>query len=224
MGIFVPEKLSIQIFLEGVAMNTPLFENRRRDQQRLIISILLTASVAGLEYVGGYLTGSLSLMSDAGHATVDVSALGIALLAVWEANKQAVRNNATGHTRIEMLSALFNGVLLLSIGAIIIIKALGRLANPATISVEGMLFVASVGFVANAAIVILLRHRDSINIRGAFWHVLGDMLTSVGVIIGGVMIKQTGWFLIDPIISLGIACIITVGALRLIRDSIRLLR
>lgn len=205
-------------------MNTPLFENRRRDQQRLIISILLTASVAGLEYVGGYLTGSLSLMSDAGHATVDVSALGIALLAVWEANKQAVRNNATGHTRIEMLSALFNGVLLLSIGAIIIIKALGRLANPATISVEGMLFVASVGFVANAAIVILLRHRDSINIRGAFWHVLGDMLTSVGVIIGGVMIKQTGWFLIDPIISLGIACIITVGALRLIRDSIRLLR
>lgn len=198
-------------------------EERRKDRNRLLFALILTATIALAEAVGGYLTNSLALMSDAGHMLTDVSALALSLLALWFAGKPANLKKTYGYYRMEILSALFNGVLLLGITGVILIEAWERFRSPAPVQLGPMAVVALVGLVANLAALGFLHRTHSMNVHGAFLHVLGDTLSSVGVLVGAGIMAMTGWYVVDPIISLVISVVIVVGAIRLVRDAVDVL-
>jgi cobalt-zinc-cadmium efflux system protein len=198
-------------------------EERKRDSHRLGMALVLTAAIAVAEAVGGFLTNSLSLMSDAGHMLTDLSALALSLLALWFAGKPANVKKTYGYYRLEILSALLNGVLLLGITGVILIEAVGRLRNPAPVQLGAMSIVAAVGLLANLLALRFLHHSTSMNVRAAFLHVLGDTLSSVGVLVGAGVMALTGWYIVDPIISIVITAIIVLGAYRLVRDAVDVL-
>jgi cobalt-zinc-cadmium efflux system protein len=200
-----------------------LAEERRKDRSRLLFALILTGTIALAEAVGGYLTNSLALMSDAGHMLTDVSALALSLLALWFAGKPANLKKTYGYYRMEILSALLNGVLLLGITIVILIEAWQRFREPAPVRLGPMALVALVGLVANLGALGFLHQTHSMNVRGAFLHVLGDALSSVGVLIGAGIMAMTGWYVVDPIISVVISVVIVVGALRLVRDAVDVL-
>ncbi|WP_141323887.1 cation diffusion facilitator family transporter [Myxococcus sp. AB025B] len=200
-----------------------LAEERRKDRRRLIFALVLTATIALAEAVGGWLTHSLALMSDAGHMLTDVSALALSLVALWFAGKPADVKKTYGYYRMEILSALLNGVLLLGITGFILYEAWERFHSPQAVDVKPMALVATVGLVANLGALGFLHRTHSMNVRGAFLHVLGDTLSSVGVLIGAGIMALTGWFVVDPIISAVISVVIVVGAVRLVRDAVDVL-
>ncbi|HZI15875.1 MAG TPA: cation diffusion facilitator family transporter [Myxococcus sp.] len=200
-----------------------LAEERRKDQRRLLFALVLTATIALAEAVGGWMTNSLALMSDAGHMLTDVSALGLSLVALWFAGKPADVKKTYGYYRMEILSALLNGVLLLGITGFILYEAWERFRAPAPVDLGPMAVVATVGLVANLGALGFLHRTHSMNVRGAFLHVLGDTLSSVGVLIGAGIMALTGWFVVDPIISVVISVVIVVGAIRLVRDAVDVL-
>jgi cobalt-zinc-cadmium efflux system protein len=196
---------------------------RQEDRSRLGRALIFTSVIALVEAVGGYLTNSLALMSDAGHMLTDVSAIALSLLALWFANKPPNVRKTYGYYRLEILSALFNGVLLLGITAVIAWEAYHRFREPEPVNVGPVLVVSGVGLVANLIALAILRRSRSMTVRGAFLHVLGDALSSVGVLIGAAVMASTGWFVIDPLISVAIAVVIIVGAYRLVRDAVDVL-
>lgn len=200
-----------------------LAEERRKDRNRLSFALILTATIALAEAVGGFLTNSLALMSDAGHMLTDVSALALSLLALWFSGKPANLKKTYGYYRMEILSALLNGVLLLGITVVILVEAWQRFRSPAPVALGPMAVVALVGLVANLAALGFLHRTHSLNVRGAFLHVLGDTLSSVGVLVGAGIMALTGWFVVDPLISVIISVVIVVGAIRLVRDAVDVL-
>lgn len=200
-----------------------LAEERRKDRSRLIFALVLTATIALAEAVGGWMTNSLALMADAGHMLTDVSALGLSLVALWFAGKPADVKKTYGYYRMEILSALLNGVLLLAITAFILYEAWERFSAPSPVDLKPMALVATVGLLANLGALGFLHRSHSMNVRGAFLHVLGDTLSSVGVLIGAGIMALTGWFVVDPIISVVISVVIVVGAVRLVRDAVDVL-
>jgi cobalt-zinc-cadmium efflux system protein len=198
-------------------------EERQKDQRRLLFALVLTGTIAVVEAVGGYLTNSLALMSDAGHMLTDISALALSLLALWFSGKPADLKKTYGYYRMEILSALLNGVLLLGITAFILVEAWERFQAPAQVDLGPMAVVATIGLVANLGALGFLHSSHSMNVRGAFLHVLGDALSSVGVLVGAGVMWMTGWYVVDPIISALISVVIVVGALKLVRDAVDVL-
>lgn len=196
---------------------------RQKDRRRLILAVGLTSVIAIAEAVGGYLTGSLALLSDAGHMLTDVSALTLSLLALWFAEKPADPKKTYGYYRMEILSALANGVVLLALTTFIVIEAWERLRAPQPVDLIPMLVVGFIGLVANLAAMGFLHRSHSLNVRGAFLHVLGDTLSSVGVLAGGVLMYFTGWYQVDAGISVLICVVIVIGAWRLVRDAVDVL-
>jgi cobalt-zinc-cadmium efflux system protein len=189
----------------------------------LTIAFALIAAFFVVEAIAGFVTNSLALLSDAGHMLTDVSALLLSLLALWFAGKPADLKKTYGYYRMEILSALLNGVLLLGITAFILYEAWERFQQPAEVKLGPMAVVAGVGLVANLGALAFLHRSHSMNIRGAFLHVLGDTLSSVGVLVAAGLMALTGWFVVDPLISVLISGIIVVGALRLVRDAVDVL-
>jgi cobalt-zinc-cadmium efflux system protein len=198
-------------------------ENRDQEKKRLRWALVLTAVIAVLEAVGGYLTNSLALMSDAGHMLTDISALALSLLALWFSGKPANLKKTYGYLRLEILSALANGVFLLGITVAIAIEAVHRFNSPAPIDLGPMAAITFIGLIANLWALGLLHRSHSMNVRGAFLHIVGDTLSSIGVLIGAGVMAWTGWLRVDAIISLGISVIIVVGAYRLTRDAVDVL-
>jgi cobalt-zinc-cadmium efflux system protein len=198
-------------------------EDRRADRRRLWAALLLTGVIAVAEAVGGFVSNSLALLSDAGHMLTDLSALGLSLLALWFSSKPANVRKTYGYYRLEILSALANGVILLALTVLIVVEAIHRLRAPEPVKLAPLLLVATIGLVANLLSLFVLRHTGSINVRSAFLHVLGDALSSVGVIVGAGVIWTTGWLYVDPLISIGISLVIVVGAYRLVRDAVDVL-
>ena len=195
------------------------------EQRRLIIAMVITGATMILEVIGGLLSGSLALLSDAGHMFSHLFALGISYVAILLACRPPTEAQSYGFYRAEILAALTNGLTLLVIVTWILYEAWERLHHPSPISSGQMFIVAAIGLVVNAITALLLReasHRD-INIRGAFIHVLGDMGSSVGVVIGAVLIWLTGWTPIDPIISVLIALVILYWSAKLLWDAVRIL-
>ncbi|GHH03068.1 cation transporter [Comamonas sp. KCTC 72670] len=184
---------------------------------------MLTATIALAEAVGGWLTNSLALLSDAGHMLTDVSALALSLVALWFAGKPADVKKTYGYYRMEILSALLNGVLLMGITGFILYEAWERVRAPAVVDLGPMAIVATVGLLANLGALGFLHRSHSMNVRGAFLHVLGDTLSSVGVLVGAGIMAYTGWYIVDPIISVVISVVIVVGAVRLVRDAVDVL-
>lgn len=198
-------------------------EDRTQEKNRLCWALVLTAVIAVLEVVGGYLTNSLALMSDAGHMLTDISALGLSLLALWFSGKPANLKKTYGYLRLEILSALANGVLLLGITVAIAIEAVHRFNSPAPIDLGPMAAITLIGLIANFWALGILHRSHSMNVRGAFLHIVGDTLSSIGVLIAAGVMAWTGWLRVDAIISLGISVIIVVGAYRLTRDAVDVL-
>jgi cobalt-zinc-cadmium efflux system protein len=198
-------------------------EERRKDRNRLLFALALTGTIAVAEAVGGFITNSLALMSDAGHMFTDISALGLSLLALWFSGKPADLKKTYGYYRMEILSALLNGVLLLGITVVILVEAWERFRSPAEVRLGPMAVVAAIGLLSNLGALAFLHNTHSMNVRGAFLHVLGDALSSVGVLVGAAVMWLTGWYVVDPLISVLISVVIVVGSLRLVRDAVDVL-
>jgi cobalt-zinc-cadmium efflux system protein len=177
------------------------------------------------EVIGGLLSNSLALLSDAGHMFTDTLALALSFFAMKFADMPATERKTFGFYRLEILAALANGVFLVLISLYIIYEAYLRLLNPQPVQGILMLAVAVLGLVVNVigALFLIKHHETNLNIRGAFLHIIGDAVSSVGVIIGGIIIYYTGWFLIDPILSIVIALGIIAGAYGLVAESVSIL-
>ena len=177
------------------------------------------------EIVGGVLSKSLALLADAGHMFTDVAALSLSLFAMRLAQRPPSKTKTFGYVRLEILAALINGATLLVIAGLILLEAWQRLRSPVEINGIIMLSVAVLGLGVNVVGAVLLRSHahNNLNVRGAYLHVLGDLLGSVGAIFAGVIIVTTGWTPADPIISGGIALLILFGAWKLVREAAEVL-
>jgi cobalt-zinc-cadmium efflux system protein len=173
------------------------------------------------EVIGGILSNSVALLSDAGHMLTDALALGLSLFALTIARRPATPTKTYGYHRAEIMAALANGIILVLISFYIFYEAYQRFLEPPIVRTPIMLLVAGIGLVANILGILLLK-RDShgnLNIKSAYWHIMGDTISSVGVIIGGVIILVTGWYIVDPIIAVIIGGIILWGAVRIVKEA-----
>jgi cobalt-zinc-cadmium efflux system protein len=174
------------------------------------------------EVIGGLLANSLALLSDAGHMLTDILALGLSIVAMRFAQRPPTVSKTFGFYRLEILAALFNGMLLFFISFYIFYEAYKRLLHPEEIKGLVMLVVAAIGLLANGVGIVILKKsaRKSLNVRSAFFHIVGDTISSVGVIVGGLVILYTGWNLVDSLIGIFIGMLILAGAYRVVRESI----
>jgi cobalt-zinc-cadmium efflux system protein len=188
---------------------------------RLGVVLALTVVFMIVEAVGGWISGSLALLADAGHMLTDAGALGLSLFSAWIALRPASASKTYGYQRWEILAALINGAALFGISAWVILEAVQRIHHPQPIRAELFLVIAAGGLVVNLVSLFILhgiKHR-SLNARGAYLHVLGDALGSVGALVAAGIILATGWTLADPIVSIALALLILIGAWRLMRES-----
>jgi len=194
-------------------------------QRGLLAALLVIVLIFLVELVGGFAANSLALLSDAGHMLTDAMAITLALLATIFAARPATKERTYGFYRLEILSALFNGSLLVLISLYIFYQAYLRFVHPAMVRSDLLLMVATIGLLANigAAVILAQSSRENLNVRGAFLHVLSDMASSVGVIIGGLLIRYLGWYYVDPALGVLIGILILRGALGLISDSVNVL-
>jgi cobalt-zinc-cadmium efflux system protein len=190
-------------------------------RRRLTLALAITAVVMLVELIGGWLAGSLALLADAAHMLADVAALGLALVAAWIAQRPATPERSFGFLRLEILAALINGAVLFAIAIGIGIEAWHRLGAPHLVNGPLLLGVAAASFVANlgAAVVLHRGHQHSLNQKGAYLHVLGDLLGSLGALVAGVLVLAFGWVLADPLISVLIGTLVLVSAWRLVKES-----
>jgi cobalt-zinc-cadmium efflux system protein len=190
-------------------------------RRRLTLALAITAVVMVVELIGGWLSGSLALLADAAHMFADVAALGLALVAAWIAQRPATPERSFGFLRLEILAALINGAVLFAIAIGIGVEAWHRLRVPQIVNGPLLLGVAAVGFVANLAAVVVLHrgHEHSLNQRGAYLHVLGDLLGSVGALVAGLIVITAGWVMADPLISVLIGSLVLISAWRLVKES-----
>ncbi len=195
------------------------------NRKRLWKVILLTGGYMLVEVIGGWLTNSMALLSDAGHMLTDVASLVLALMAIWFATREATPQKSYGYHRLEIIAALINGITLLALSAWIIIEAIGRIRNPESVQGFGMLIVATGGLVVNIIGAAWLHggHKHSVNIRAAFYHVMGDLLGSVGAVIAGILILTCNWYLADPVLAILIAVLIIINAIGVIRETVDIL-
>jgi cobalt-zinc-cadmium efflux system protein len=190
----------------------------------LLVALLLTLSFAGVEALAGWWSGSLALLADAAHMLTDSSALALAAAAAWLARRPPSRLHSYGLARAEVLAALINSLLMLVLLGFIVHEALGRFGTPRDIHGGAVIGVAVVGLAVNLVVAWVLSHGEqSLNSRAALLHVLGDALGSVAAIAAGVVIVTTGWKPIDPLLSLLVAALILVSALRLLREAVHVL-
>lgn len=190
---------------------------------KICLSIVVVIMI--VEIIGGLLSNSLALVGDAGHMLVDALALGLSLLAINIARRPATVTKTYGFHRAEIIAALVNGTTLILLSAFIFYKAYQRLKEPLEIHTPLMLTVAAIGLLANFIGIILLRRggRFSLNIRAAYWHIIGDTISSLGVIAAAIVIMITGWTYADPLIAIVIGCIILWGAVQVAKESVDIL-
>lgn len=188
-------------------------------------ALLITAGIMVIELFAGVISGSLALMADAGHMLTDTLALSLALFASWIAARPATSEKTYGYYRTEILAALINGVALWLIVIWIYYRAFTRLTQPTEILTGPMLIAAVLGLVANLASgrILFKAQAVSLNVRGAWLHVLGDALGSCGVITAGLLIRFKGWTLADPLVSMFIGMLIAISSWILIKRSVNIL-
>ncbi len=200
-------------------------DHRNSARGSLKIALIITATFLVAEFAGALYTNSLALLADSGHMLTDVAALGLSFFAMRFSTKRATPSKTYGFYRVEILAALLNGVLLVLIALYIFYESYHRLFNPPEVRADWMLVVAVMGLLANMASAYLLfgKHKDSLNVRGAFFHVLSDAVGSVGAIIASLMIMFGGYAIADPIISAIVAVLILSSSWILIRDAVDIL-
>jgi cobalt-zinc-cadmium efflux system protein len=189
-------------------------------KQMLRLAFFLTLIILAAEVTGGWLANSLALLSDAGHVLTDIFALGLAWFATEQAERPANARKTFGYHRVGILAALVNALTLILITIWILWQAIGRFQHPEPVQPFVMFVSAGIGVVVNLFIGFGLRKEsDNLNVRAAALHVFGDVGASVAVIVAGVIILLTGWYSADPILSVGIAVLIALGAWRVLRET-----
>jgi cobalt-zinc-cadmium efflux system protein len=190
----------------------------------LWMALLLTLGFAAVEAIAGKLSGSLTLLGDAGHMVSDGVALGLTAVAAWIARRPPSRIHSYGLGRMEVVAALANGVLMLLVVAGIVFEAVDRLRSPESVQGGTVMLVASIGLALNVAVAWLLsRGEKNLNTRAALIHVMGDLLGSVAALAAGAVIHYTGWTPIDPILSLFICALILYSSVRLVREALHVI-
>lgn len=196
-----------------------------KNENALWISLALTSTILVAELIGGVVTGSLALISDAAHMFTDAAALAIALAAIRIAKRPADSLRSFGYYRLEILAAAFNALMLFAVAMYIIYEAYRRLESPAEIQTTGMMAVAVVGLVANLISMKLLSggKDNNLNVKGAYLEVLSDLLGSAGVIIGAIVIRFTGWTWVDSVVAVGIGLWVLPRTWVLLKTSVNVL-
>ena len=186
---------------------------------------MLTLVLLVGEAVGGWLSNSLALLADAGHVFTDAGALALSLFVAWYCRQAPGEEKTFGYLRWEILAALVNGATLLGISAWIMVEAVLRLRSPEQVQGTLMLVVSVAGLAVNAGAAMILHpvHGNSLNVRGAYLHVMGDLLASVGTVVAALIIWGTGWLHADPLASLVTSVLIMRGAWSLVRESVDVL-
>jgi cobalt-zinc-cadmium efflux system protein len=196
-------------------------EDRNHAGRPLRITLFVVLVVMVAEIVGGLLSNSLALLGDAGHMLTDALALGLSLFAIAMARRPATARHTFGYHRTEIMAALANGVVLVLVSVSIFYEAYHRFFNRPVINSPVMLTVAAIGLAANIVGMLVLQRssKGSLNVRAAFWHVIGDTMSSVGVVAAGIIIMFTGRTIVDPILACVIGVIILWGAFRIVREA-----
>jgi len=197
----------------------------RQVGSKLKFGILLTGFILVVEVIGGFLSNSLALLSDAGHVFADIIALALSWYGVRQAERPASRHMTFGYHRVGVIIALVNAIAIFAIVGVIFYEAYRRWQQPPEVNSSLMLAAALVGLGVNIFIAFWLREerQRNLNVRSAFWHVLGDALASIGVIIGAAIIMLTGWFVVDPFISVLIGLIIILAAWSILKEGLKVL-
>lgn len=196
-----------------------------RHKKSLLIVLCLSGTYLIAEVIGGIVTNSLALLADAAHMLTDVVGLLLAFIAIKIGEKKADPSRTYGYYRTEILAAVINAVVLLGISIYVLFEAYQRFQNPPEVQSKSMLIVAGIGLLVNVAGMMILRKdsEGSLNMKGAYFEVLSDMLTSVGVMIAGVIMLTTGWYYADPLISAAIGLLIFPRTWRLLKEAINVL-
>jgi cobalt-zinc-cadmium efflux system protein len=190
-------------------------------EKRLGITFFVTLLILAGEVIGGYLSNSLALLSDAGHMVTDALAIALGLVAARISRRPSDKNATFGYQRVGLLAALINGLSLLVIAVLIFYESYQRLVAPPRIDIPVMLGIATLGLIGNVVMAFILGHgHEDLNLKSVWLHVLGDTLSSLGVIISGVVIYFTGWAYADPVASVLIGGVIIWGGVRLVRDTV----
>jgi cobalt-zinc-cadmium efflux system protein len=207
------------------AFSEHLFEYRAVAARRLALSLSITLVVMVVEVVGGILTGSIALISDAGHMFTHSFAITISLAALAIARRPPCHHRTFGLYRAEILAAFVNGLFLLVVAGLVIYEAVVRIIYPQEVLGLQMLVVAMVGLGVNLASIAILQGtlREDINVRSVFYHMVADAASSVGIVAAAIVIMYTGWNVLDPLVSLGISALIVRWSWGILRDSTKVL-
>ncbi|SMC20975.1 cobalt-zinc-cadmium efflux system protein [Andreprevotia lacus DSM 23236] len=189
-------------------------------RNRLLLALIVTAGFALVELIGGWWTGSLALISDAGHMMTDTAALGLALLANIIGNRPADAKQSYGYARAELIGALVNSLAMIALVVWICVEAVIRLRSPSPVNGMGVMVIAVIGLLVNVVSAWALSHdHGDLNSRAALMHVMGDLLGSVAAIAAGAVIWYTGWLPIDPILSVAVSLLILRSTWQILRQS-----
>jgi cobalt-zinc-cadmium efflux system protein len=202
-----------------------LEDYRGVERKKLKLTMAITGSVMVVEVIGGILTRSLALLSDAGHMFTHFFALGVSFAAIRIACKEPCHHRTFGFYRAEILAALFNSVFLFAVTAYILYEGIKRFLHPQSVLGLQMLVVAVIGLAVNVLSVLILRggSKEDLNIRSAFLHVMADTVSSMVIIVGAIIISFTDWNVIDPLLAIGISAVIAVWAWGLLKESVNIL-
>jgi cobalt-zinc-cadmium efflux system protein len=201
--------------------------NNEGNKKGLIIALIITFSIMIIEFIGGLVTNSLALLSDAGHMLSDSSSLFLSLVAFWFAAKPPSPNKTYGFYRFEILAAFINGLTLFIMAGWIVYEAYERMIEPTVVSSKMMIFIALIGLTANLLSAYFLMKKGNVegnlNVKSAYLHVLGDALGSIGAIVAGVIMLMFEWYIADPLISVVVAILILKSAWGILKTSIHIL-
>jgi cobalt-zinc-cadmium efflux system protein len=211
--------------MEKSAYSDHLFQFRSVERKKLVISLVITLTVMVVEIVGGFITNSIALLSDAGHMFTHAFAIGISLLAIFIARKPPCHHKTFGLYRAEVLAAFINGLFLLPIVGIIVFETIIRFLNPQEVVGFYMLIVAFIGLTVNITSILILQgsQNTSLNVKSVFYHMVADAASSIGIVIAAFIIMATNFVILDPIVSLGISMVIVYWAYGILKDSTRIL-
>lgn len=196
-----------------------------KHRKKLVLVLAITLTVFVVQIIGAFISNSLSLLADAGHMLTDATGVAIALIASLIAALPASSKRTYGYLRVEVLAALVNGIVLGVIAVVIFVQAIARFGTQVEVQSTPMLIAAVIGAAANLVSLLILQsgQKESLNVRGAYLEVLGDLLGSVAVIVAGLVIMFTGWMMIDQLASIAIAIMIVPRAFSLLRDVVNVL-
>lgn len=192
-------------------------------KKTLWITLMLTLFFTIVEVVGGILSNSLALLSDSAHMISDVFALVLSMTAIYMSTRKPNRKYTFGFLRFEIIASFLNGLALAIIALGIFVEGIRRIVQPKDVDLTTMLIIASIGLIVNVVLTIILsrsaKKENNLNVKSALWHFFGDLLSSVGIIVSGILIYFTGYSILDPLISMIIGGIIFVGGSKIIRES-----